>query len=214
MATYIGNSTAGDASTDPPTFNETADGQNRKAASVNPQLEQLMDLAAAYVHFGAKQNKTNVFNAAGGNAFQTVVLFQALVTLGGQVREKTYSTSIAAGSLSQVLDPATANRFLLPDGTGGGGAGGHKLYLSTGGSINDGDWIELFSITAVTMGNVWEVRRQGSTTASFPTNVIAKFDNTLDSTGLFGATFARFEHTGGVWRLTNAGGLVYPGSDA
>jgi hypothetical protein len=113
-----------------------------------------------------------------------------------------------------VLDPATANRFLLPDGTGGGGAGGHKLYLSTGGSINDGDWIELFSITAVTMGNVWEVRRQGSTTASFPTNVIAKFDNTLDSTGLFGATFARFEHTGGVWRLTNAGGLVYPGSDA
>lgn len=176
-----------------------ADGEERDASSIDPAVEQLTDIASAYIEFGMKRDESATvaasFSFGGTQAFTGGVDMHAATST--RYRAPSY---ISSPSADQTLDPATAEHFVV-----NGALPGSAIFRLATTGVSDGMRIRVAFLVSVGSGAV--KFRRGADNA----HEICTLDNATsgDVLGTVG-----FQRVAGVWRLTEPTVWTTPGTYA
>jgi hypothetical protein len=183
---YTGNPAV--AIVDPPTFALPADGDKRKAASVDPCLEQVADYLAALVHRAAIKDLQNVFALL--NTFNGRVAFNA---------ELDFRQPVNLAGVNVTIGIDQSDLFIVPAGTLPGSPITITLGETGGHAPAMGARLRVAFQELNVGANVWRFNSEGA-------GQLLHIDNTGFSPGLY--TSLEFYFDGAHWKVGQVSGTV------
>lgn len=189
---------------DPPVLDLITDGENLDAAHLNPGVQQVGDISANYVRYGAKQNVANTFSQT--NTFNGTSSFRGLVDLGVQIRYDGSPGLINGALATQTIGPDDDNEWILPVASAAALPHGDIVLRKTTGTVpTSGDWIRLIILADLaTFGANWRVKEEGAGAGVY----LAHYDN-FDADTIQGdnapCSWITFRYYAGAWRIWDCG---------